>query len=136
MVVGVAGRDRPRRKADAALVEGTEQAGKLRGELASNGAWALVSSLPAAPATMRRRPAAWAPSAKVHAFVSLGTSGVLFAANGPTCRSRKAPCMPSATRCPTPGTRWASSSATDALNWYSHVTGKSAADLTRNSATT
>ena len=68
--------------ADAALVEGTEPAGTLRaGARRALGHRPSVSWSPAAPATMPRRPAASARSRPGAAFVSLGTSGVLFAAN-------------------------------------------------------
>ena len=74
----------------------------------SAGAWPSVSWSPAAPATMRLRPAAWARCGRARAFVSLGTSGVLFVANARyLAQPGTAPCTPSATRCPAPGTRWA-----------------------------
>ena len=41
------------------------------------------------------------------AFVSLGTSGVLFAANERYLPNPNAPSTPSAMPCRTPGTRWA-----------------------------
>ncbi len=64
------------------------------------------------------------------AFVSLGTSGVLFAAN-----DRYLPNPASAVHafCHAIPNTWHQMgvilSATDALNWHSHVTGKSAAEL-------
>ena len=45
--------------------------------------------------------------ARATAFLSLGTSGVLFVAGDalpPDAGARR--CTPSATRCPAPGTRW------------------------------
>ena len=64
------------------LVEGTDSAGTLRaGTCARDGAWGRASSSPAARATMPPPPPAWAWCRPGEAFVSLGTSGVLFAAN-------------------------------------------------------
>jgi xylulokinase len=69
--------------------------------------------------------------AEGHAFVSLGTSGVLFAAN-----ARYLPNPASAVHafCHALPNTWHQMgvilSATDALNWYSGITGKGAADLT------
>ena len=66
-----------------------------------------------------------------HAFVSLGTSGVLFAANASYLPN---PASAVHAFCHALPNTWHQMgvilSATDALNWHSGVTGKSAADLT------
>ena len=109
-----------------------QKAGKLRAELALEmGHCGEVFRLPAAPATMRPRPAAWARSAHGAAFVSLGTSGVLFAANGSYL-----PKPESAVHafCHALPNTWHQMgvilSATDALNWHSGRHRQIAAELT------
>ena len=64
------------------LVEGTEPAGKLRAELASK--WGLKSGIPVAGGAGDNAASACGMGTVKpgHAFASLGTSGVLFAANG------------------------------------------------------
>jgi xylulokinase len=64
------------------LVEGTEQAGKLRGELASQ--WGITGPAVIAGGAGDNAASACGMGTVSHgaAFVSLGTSGVLFAANG------------------------------------------------------
>lgn len=113
------------------LIEGTEQGGKLRGEVASK--WGISGSVVVAGGAGDNAASACGMGTVSDgaAFVSLGTSGVLFAAN--------------AAYLPKPGSAvhafchalpntWHQMgvilSATDALNWHSSVTGKSAADLT------
>ena len=113
------------------LVEGTEQAGKLRGELASQ--WGITGPVVVAGGAGDNAASACGMGTVSHgaAFVSLGTSGVLFAANGSYL-----PKPESAVHafCHALPNTWHQMgvilSATDALNWHSHVTGKSAADLT------
>ncbi len=114
-----------------ALVEGTEVAGKLRGELASK--WGIAGDAVVAGGAGDNAASACGMGTVSHgaAFVSLGTSGVLFAANGSYL-----PKPESAVHafCHALPNTWHQMgvilSATDALNWHSHVTGKSAAELT------
>ena len=113
------------------LVEGTDQAGRLRGELASN--WGMGAGVVVAGGAGDNAASACGMGTvgEGHAFVSLGTSGVLFAAN-----ASYLPKPESAVHafCHALPKTWHQMgvilSATDALNWHSHVTGKSAADLT------
>ncbi|MBD9387008.1 xylulokinase [Agrobacterium sp. AGB01] len=112
------------------LVEGTEQAGKLRGELAS--AWGMSDVVIAGGAGDNAASACGMGTvSEGAAFVSLGTSGVLFAAN-----SSYLPKPESAVHafCHALPNTWHQMgvilSATDALNWYSGIAGKSAAELT------
>jgi xylulokinase len=113
------------------LVEGTEEGGKLRGELASQ--WGITGSVVVAGGAGDNAASACGMGTVSHgaAFVSLGTSGVLFAANGSYL-----PKPESAVHafCHALPNTWHQMgvilSATDALNWHSHVTGKSAAELT------
>ncbi|MGY5801644.1 xylulokinase [Rhizobium sp. LEGMi12c] len=113
------------------LVEGTEVAGKLRGELASK--WGIDGDVVVAGGAGDNAASACGMGTVSHgaAFVSLGTSGVLFAANGSYL-----PKPESAVHafCHALPNTWHQMgvilSATDALNWHSHVTGKSAAELT------
>ncbi|MQB41871.1 xylulokinase [Rhizobium sp. ICMP 5592] len=113
------------------LVEGTDAAGKLRGELASK--WGISGDVVVAGGAGDNAASACGMGTVSHgaAFVSLGTSGVLFAANGSYL-----PKPESAVHafCHALPNTWHQMgvilSATDALNWHSTVTGKSAADLT------
>ncbi len=113
------------------LMEGTEVAGKLRGELASK--WGIGGDVVVAGGAGDNAASACGMGTVSHgaAFVSLGTSGVLFAANGSYL-----PKPESAVHafCHALPNTWHQMgvilSATDALNWHSHVTGKSAAELT------
>ncbi|MBY5760652.1 xylulokinase [Rhizobium leguminosarum] len=114
-----------------ALVEGTEQAGKLRSELAAQ--WGISGDVVVAGGAGDNAASACGMGTVGDgaAFVSLGTSGVLFAANGSYL-----PKPESAVHafCHALPNTWHQMgvilSATDALNWHSGVTGKSAADLT------
>ncbi|MFS8146699.1 xylulokinase [Rhizobium sp. BR 249] len=114
-----------------ALVEGTEQAGKLRPELAAQ--WGISGTVVVAGGAGDNAASACGMGTVSDgaAFVSLGTSGVLFAANGSYL-----PKPESAVHafCHALPNTWHQMgvilSATDALNWHSGVTGKSAADLT------
>ncbi|AYG60508.1 xylulokinase [Rhizobium jaguaris] len=113
------------------LVEGTEVAGKLRGELASK--WGIAGDVVVAGGAGDNAASACGMGTVSDgaAFVSLGTSGVLFAANGSYL-----PKPESAVHafCHALPNTWHQMgvilSATDALNWHSGVTGKSAAELT------
>ncbi|MBB3463938.1 xylulokinase [Rhizobium sp. BK377] len=113
------------------LVEGTEQGGKLRAVLAS--AWGISSDVIVAGGAGDNAASACGMGTVSDgaAFVSLGTSGVLFAAN-----AAYLPKPESAVHafCHALPNTWHQMgvilSATDALNWHSSVTGKSAADLT------
>lgn len=113
------------------LIEGTEQGGKLRGELAS--AWGISGDVVVAGGAGDNAASACGMGTVSDgaAFVSLGTSGVLFAAN-----AAYLPKPESAVHafCHALPNTWHQMgvilSATDALNWHSSVTGKSAADLT------
>ena len=114
------------------LVEGTDKAGTLRGELASK--WGMGSDIVIAGGAGDNAASACGMGTvgEGHAFVSLGTSGVLFAAN-----ARYLPKPESAVHafCHALPNTWHQMgvilSATDALNWYSGISGKSAADLTK-----
>lgn len=113
------------------LVEGTEQGGKLRAEFVS--AWGISGDVIVAGGAGDNAASACGMGTVSDgaAFVSLGTSGVLFAAN-----AAYLPKPESAVHafCHALPNTWHQMgvilSATDALNWHSSVTGKSAADLT------
>ncbi len=113
------------------LVEGTEEGGTLKGDLAAK--WGMDANVVVAGGAGDNAASACGMGTvgEGHAFVSLGTSGVLFAAN-----SSYLPNPESAVHafCHALPNTWHQMgvilSATDALNWHSGVTGKSAADLT------
>jgi xylulokinase len=113
------------------LVEGTDRAGTLRNELASK--WGMGSDVVIGGGAGDNAASACGMGTvgEGHAFVSLGTSGVLFAAN-----ARYLPNPASAVHafCHALPNTWHQMgvilSATDALNWYSGITGKGAAELT------
>ncbi len=90
-----------------------------------------MSSLPVVPSDNAASACGMGTVSDGAAFVSLGTSGVLFAANGSYL-----PKPESAVHafCHALPNTWHQMgvilSATDALNWHSGVTGRSAADLT------
>lgn len=115
-----------------ALVEGNDKAGALRADLAST--WGMGSDVVIAGGAGDNAASACGMGTvgEGHAFVSLGTSGVLFAAN-----ARYLPRPESAVHafCHALPDTWHQMgvilSATDALNWYSGIAGKSAADLTK-----
>lgn len=113
------------------LVEGTDVAGSLRDTLAAE--WGMGSGVVVAGGAGDNAASACGMGtvAEGQAFVSLGTSGVLFAAN-----ASYLPKPESAVHAfchALPGT-WHQMgvilSATDALNWHSGVTGRSAGELT------
>ena len=113
-----------------ALVEGTEAAGTLRADLAA--AWGLGDGIVVAGGAGDNAASACGMGTvrEGAAFVSLGTSGVLFAAN-----ASYLPNPESAVHafCHALPATWHQMgvflSATDALNWHSRVTGLSATDL-------
>ncbi len=114
-----------------ALVEGTEPGGMLRAALAKK--WGMDKSVVVAGGAGDNAASACGmgtvkPGA---AFVSLGTSGVLFAANGAYLPNPKSAVH---TFCHALPNAWHQMgvilSATDSLNWLSGVTGKDAAELT------
>jgi len=115
-----------------ALVEGTDAAGILRPELAAQ--WGLGEGVVVAGGAGDNAASACGMGTvrEGAAFVSLGTSGVLFAAN-----ASYLPNPESAVHafCHALPATWHQMgvilSATDALNWHSRVTGTSAADLTK-----
>lgn len=115
-----------------ALVEGTDAAGTLRPKLAAR--WGLGEGVVVAGGAGDNAASACGMGTvrEGAAFVSLGTSGVLFAAN-----ASYLPNPESAVHafCHALPATWHQMgvilSATDALNWHSRVTGASAADLTK-----
>ncbi len=113
------------------LVEGTEVSGKLKAELAA--LWGMGTSVVVAGGAGDNAASACGMGtvAEGHAFVSLGTSGVLFAAN-----SAYLPNPESAvhTFCHALPNTWHQMgvilSATDALNWYARIASRQPAELT------
>ncbi len=112
------------------LVEGTAKAGALRAELASK--WGVAAGIPVAGGAGDNAASACGMGTvgAGHAFVSLGTSGVLFAANASYLPNPESAVH---TFCHAlPGT-WHQMgvilSATDSLNWLSEITGKGAGEL-------
>lgn len=113
------------------LVEGTAKAGALRGELAAK--WGMQTGIPIAGGAGDNAASACGMGTvgAGQAFVSLGTSGVLFAANASYLPNPESAVH---TFCHAlPGT-WHQMgvilSATDSLNWLSAIAGKSAVELT------
>jgi xylulokinase len=113
------------------LVEGTDSAGVLRTELATR--WAMGAGVVVAGGGGDNAASAVGmgtvkPGA---AFASLGTSGVLFASNASYLPNPESAVH---TFCHAIPKTWHQMgvilSATDALNWYCGITGKSAGDLT------
>ena len=113
------------------LVEGTEKAGALRADLASK--WGVQAGIPIAGGAGDNAASACGMGTvgAGHAFVSLGTSGVLFAANASYLPN---PASAVHTFCHALPNTWHQMgvilSATDSLNWLSEVSGKKAGDLT------
>ena len=114
-----------------ALVEGTRPGGMLRGELAAR--WGMAGSVTVAGGAGDNAASACGMGTVKpgSAFVSLGTSGVLFAANASYLPNPQSAVH---TFCHALPGAWHQMgvilSATDSLNWLSEVTGRSAADLT------
>ena len=115
-----------------ALVEGSQASGTLRGELAAR--WGM-GPVPVAGGGGDNAASAigLGTISEGDAFASLGTSGVLFAAN-----AAYSPKPESAVHafCHAIPDTWHQMgvilSATDALNWYAKIAGQSAGDLTKN----
>lgn len=113
------------------LVEGTEQAGALRAELA--GRWGMKAGIPIAGGAGDNAASACGMGTigKGQAFVSLGTSGVLFAANAAYLPNPESAVH---TFCHALPATWHQMgvilSATDSLNWLSEITGRQARELT------
>ncbi|ESY46070.1 xylulokinase [Mesorhizobium sp. RSR380A] len=113
------------------LVEGTEKAGALRAELAAS--WGIASGTPVAGGAGDNAASACGMGTvgAGHAFVSLGTSGVLFAANASYLPN---PASAVHTFCHALPNTWHQMgvilSATDSLNWLSEISGKKAGELT------
>lgn len=113
-----------------ALVEGTQPAGTLRRQLAAE--WGLDGEVVVAGGAGDNAASACGMGIvrPGHAFVSLGTSGVLFAANGAYLPN---PGSAVHTFCHALPDCWHQMgvilSATDSLNWLAGITGKDAADL-------
>ncbi len=114
-----------------ALVEGTEPAGALRAELASR--WGMQAGIPIAGGAGDNAASACGMGTvgEGHAFVSLGTSGVLFAANAAYLPN---PASAVHTFCHALPQTWHQMgvilSATDSLNWLASITDRKAGDLT------
>ncbi|MBN9070143.1 MAG: xylulokinase [Rhizobiales bacterium] len=114
------------------LVEGTEKAGTLRRELAAK--WGIGGDVVIAGGAGDNAASACGMGtvSPGHAFVSLGTSGVLFAANGSYLPNPESAVH---TFCHAIPDAWHQMgvilSATDSLNWLAGVTGRSAGDLTK-----
>ncbi|RAZ91411.1 xylulokinase [Mesorhizobium hawassense] len=113
------------------LVEGTAKAGGLRAELASK--WGIATGIPIAGGAGDNAASACGMGTvgAGHAFVSLGTSGVLFAANASYLPNPESAVH---TFCHALPNTWHQMgvilSATDSLNWLSEITGKGAGELT------
>lgn len=113
------------------LVEGTERGGQLRGELAAK--WGMGQGVViAGGAGDNAASAAGMGTVKPGAaFVSIGTSGVLFASNGAYLPNPESAVH---TFCHALPQAWHQMgvilSATDSLNWLSGITGRDAALLT------
>ena len=120
-----------------ALVEGTDKAGRLRSELASR--WGMTGNVVVAGGAGDNAASACGMGtvAPGQAFVSLGTSGVLFAANASYLPNPESAVH---TFCHALPDAWHQMgvilSATDSINWLAGVTGKSAGDLTGALGTT
>lgn len=113
------------------LVEGTEPGGTLKSDLAAK--WGMGSNVVVAGGAGDNAASACGMGTvgEGNAFVSLGTSGVLFAANASYLPN---PASAVHAFCHALPNTWHQMgvilSATDALNWHAGVTGKSAGDLT------
>jgi xylulokinase len=113
------------------LVEGTDSAGTLRPELAAR--WGMGAGVVIAGGAGDNAASACGMGtvADGSAFVSLGTSGVLFAANGAYLPN---PDSAVHTFCHALPATWHQMgvilSATDALNWYAQIADRSPGDLT------
>jgi xylulokinase len=113
------------------LVEGTQPAGRLRKQLAEE--WGLGDDIMVAGGAGDNAASACGMGVvrPGHAFVSLGTSGVLFAANGSYLPD---PESAAHTFCHALPDTWHQMgvilSATDSLDWLAEIAGKEASELT------
>jgi len=113
------------------LVEGTERAGTLRSGLAAN--WGMGRGIVVAGGAGDNAASACGAGAVQSgaAFVSIGTSGVLFASNDAYLPN---PASAVHTFCHALPEAWHQMgvilSATDSINWLAGITGREAADLT------
>jgi len=113
------------------LVEGSERAGQLRAELAAE--WGMGSGVVIAGGAGDNAASACGMGTvrPGHAFASLGTSGVLFAANGAYLPNPESAVH---TFCHALPETWHQMgvilAATDSLNWLAGITGRSASELT------
>ncbi len=114
-----------------ALIEGTDVSGTLRGSVAAR--WGMGGGVTVAGGAGDNAASACGMGAvrAGQAFVSLGTSGVLFAAND---SYRPNPASAVHTFCHALPGAWHQMgvilSATDSLNWLAGITGRTAAELT------
>lgn len=113
------------------LVEGTEVSGVVKPDLASR--WGMGSNVVVAGGAGDNAASACGMGtvSEGHAFISLGTSGVLFAANNSYLPN---PASAVHTFCHALPDTWHQMgvilSATDALNWYAGITSRKPAELT------
>jgi xylulokinase len=113
------------------LVEGTDRAGMLKPEIAAR--WGIAGPVVVAGGAGDNAASACGMGTvgEGHAFVSIGTSGVLFAANAAYLPNPESAVH---TFCHALPATWHQMgvilSATDSLNWLSELTGRSAAELT------
>jgi xylulokinase len=113
------------------LVEGSEQAGMLRAELAAK--WGMGAGVVIAGGAGDNAASACGMGTVKpgEAFASLGTSGVLFAANGAYLPNPESAVH---TFCHALPNAWHQMgvilAATDSLNWLAGITGRSAGELT------
>ena len=114
-----------------ALVEGTASSGTVKSDLAAR--WGMGGNVVVAGGAGDNAASACGMGTvrPGHAFVSLGTSGVLFAANGAYLPNPESAVHAFCHALPD---TWHQMgvilSATDSLNWLEHITGKTASELT------
>lgn len=127
-LLGASGLDRSHMPS---LVEGTDVSGTLKASLATR--WGMGNRVVVAGGAGDNAASACGMGtvAEGHAFVSLGTSGVLFAANNAYLPN---PASAVHTFCHALPDTWHQMgvilSATDALNWYAGITARKPAELT------
>ena len=113
------------------LVEGTDKAGTLRAELASKWGMGGVVVIAGGAGDNAASAAGMGTVQPGQAFVSLGTSGVLFAANGTYLPNPESAVH---TFCHALPNTWHQMgvilSASDSLTWLAGITGRSQAELT------
>lgn len=114
-----------------ALVEGTASSGTVKSDLAAR--WGMGGNVVVAGGAGDNAASACGMGTvrPGHAFVSLGTSGVVFAANGAYLPNPESAVHAFCHALPD---TWHQMgvilSATDSLNWLEHITGKTASELT------